>query len=54
MKILMVEDGALFSELLGQTLSRESGLSMAGEAKDGETALKTETVGCGLHDISAW
>ena len=43
-EILIVEDEALFSELLGQTLCAEPGLDVVGEAKDGEAALQTETV----------
>jgi len=39
-KIILVEDEALFRELLGRTLSTESGLEVVGEAEDGETAIR--------------
>jgi len=38
-KIIIVEDEALFRELLRRTLSSESGLEVVGEAEDGETAM---------------
>ncbi len=39
-RILIVEDEALFSQLLSQTLSNEPGLEVVGMAQDGETALR--------------
>lgn len=38
--IIIVEDEALFSELLQTTLSKEEGVEVIGVAKDGETAVK--------------
>lgn len=40
MRIIVVEDQALFRELLCRTLSAEPGLEIIGEAGDGETALR--------------
>lgn len=39
-KLLIVEDEALFSELLQRTLSGEPGLDVVGVAQDGETAIQ--------------
>ena len=38
-RLLIVEDEALFSELLRRTLSAEPGLEVVGTAEDGETAI---------------
>jgi len=38
-KIIIVEDEALFRELLRRTLESEPGLEVVGEAEDGETAI---------------
>ena len=38
-RIIIVEDEALFRELLRRTLSSEPGLEVVGEAEDGETAV---------------
>jgi len=38
-RIIVVEDEALFRELLRRTLSNEPGLEVVGEAEDGETAV---------------
>ena len=39
-RIIIVEDEALFRELLHRTLSSELGLEVVGEAEDGETAVR--------------
>jgi len=39
-RIVIVEDEALFSQLLRRTLSAEPGLEVAGMAEDGETAVR--------------
>ncbi len=39
-RILVVEDEALFSELLQTTLSKEDGVEVVGVTRDGETAIK--------------
>jgi len=39
-RIIIVEDEALFRELLRRTLSSEPGLEVVGEAEDGETAVR--------------
>ena len=39
-KIVIVEDEALFRELLRRTLESEPGLEVVGEAEDGETAIR--------------
>ena len=39
-KIIIVEDEALFRELLCRTLESEPGLEVVGEAEDGETAIR--------------
>ena len=39
LKVLIVEDQELFSEMLRRTLSEEPGLSVMGVAQDGETAI---------------
>lgn len=39
-RIIIVEDEALFRELLLRTLSSEPGLEVVGEAEDGETAVR--------------
>ncbi|MFC2036162.1 response regulator [Chloroflexota bacterium] len=39
-RIIIVEDEALFRELLRRTLSNEQGLEVVGEAEDGETAVQ--------------
>ena len=39
-RIVIVEDEALFSQLLRRTLSAEPGLDVAGMAEDGETAVR--------------
>ena len=38
-KILVVEDEALFSDLLRRTLESDPGLEIVGDAQDGETAI---------------
>jgi len=38
-RIIIVEDEALFRELMRRTLSTETGLEVVGEAEDGETAV---------------
>jgi len=39
-RIIIIEDEALFRELLRRTLSSEQGLEVVGEAEDGETAVR--------------
>lgn len=39
-KIIIVEDEALFREMLHRTLESEPGLEVVGEAEDGETAIR--------------
>lgn len=39
-RVIIVDDEALFRELLGRTLSAEPGLEVVGVAEDGETAIR--------------
>ena len=39
-RVVVVDDEALFRELLCRTLSAEPGLEVVGEAEDGETAIR--------------
>ena len=40
-RVIVVDDEALFRELLGRTLSAEPGLEVVGAAEDGEKAISS-------------